>query len=448
MKEADKKKLIRTVVARHTAAACRVSDTIADYAELGLQEFKSSCALADFLRERGFEVEFPWRSMPTAFRAVRGRGRPCIGLLAEYDALADCGLQPGTPGHGCGHNLLGTASALAAVAATEALAKRKLPGRIVLWGCPAEELLNGKVYMARDGAFRNHDAILAWHPEVGNRVRHVGGAAMDSVTYEFFGKTAHGAYADSGRSALDGVMLLDVAANYLREHVPENVRIHMCVPHGGDAPNVVPGYACGWYFVRGRDRAQVEAIRRRLDACARGAAMATETRVKVTRLTGVYNRLPNKTISRQMLDNFKLFGAPRVTEADRRHVRALGDSADFNTKLQSDLNETPSYASSDEANVSWLAPMSVIGVACKSRNAAGHHRDTTAQGKLPFAHRGLCRAAEILAATALDLCRDAGFRRRAKSEFRGLTRDFVYDPLVPKRQKILGGRPERPRNAS
>ena len=143
------------------------------------------------------------------------------------------------------------------------------------YGCPAEEILAGKIYMARDGAFRDCDAILGWHPGTSTAVGRCGGSALDSLLFEFHGKTAHGAYAHHGRSALDGVMLLDVAANYLREHVPDNVRIHMCILDGGDAPNVVPAYAKAWYYVRATDREQVEDVTERLKACARGAAMAT-----------------------------------------------------------------------------------------------------------------------------------------------------------------------------
>ncbi|GAG04228.1 unnamed protein product, partial [marine sediment metagenome] len=231
MREKAKKALVKKLVARQKHGATKVSDAIADLAEPGFQELESARLLADYLAERGFRMEWPWRHMPSAFKATWGKGRPVIGLLAEYDALPDCGPDAGSWGHGCGHNLLGTAAAAGAVAAKGVLEARKAKGKIVVWGCPAEELLAGKVYMARDGAFRGNDAILGWHPG-GNAVNAAGGSALDSLLFEFHGKTAHGAGAHRGRSALDGVMLLDVAANYLREHVPENVRIHMCIRDG------------------------------------------------------------------------------------------------------------------------------------------------------------------------------------------------------------------------
>ena len=291
-----KKRLVRAQVRREADAAAKLSDAIADYAELGFREHKSSKALAEYLAKHGFRVKFPWKHLPTAFQATAGKGKPTIGILAEYDALPNCGLEEGAPGHGCSHNLLGVGSAVAAVAAARILKDKRIPGRIVLWGCPAEEPIAGKPFMARDGAFRNQDAVLAWHPGGENQVRRQGGSAVDSVLFEFFGRTAHGAYPVPGRSALDAVMLMDVAVNYLREHLPDNVRIHMCIPDGGDAPNVVPAYASAHYYVRGRNRAEVDGLRKRIAACAKAGAIATETRMKVTLLAGAYvgfqHRLP------------------------------------------------------------------------------------------------------------------------------------------------------------
>lgn len=434
MTRKTRKGLVRREVVRQRQAAARLSDAIADLAEPGFQEVGSSKLLADYLAEHGFRVEWPWPHMPTAFKASRGKGRPSVGLLAEYDALPNCGPEEGQWGHGCGHNLLGTGAAVAGVAAAEVLQARGAAGRIVVWGCPAEEILAGKIYMARDGAFRGHDAILAWHPGR-NIVNRQGGTAMDSVLFEFFGRTAHAASAHHGRSALDGVMLLDVAANYLREHMPPSARIHMCIRDGGDAPNVVPAYAKCWYYVRGKNRAEVDDLRGRLAACARGAAMATGTRVKVTRLTGCYSRLESDTIAETLKGNYELFGVPRVTAADARSVRRLGvREPEFHTEMEPGVGGHGS-GSSDEDSVSWLAPFGHVGVACVAKNVTGHHRSYAAQVKLPLAHRGVLRAAEILAATAVELCTDATLRREAAAEFRKRRGRFRYDPLVPKRQK-------------
>jgi len=435
MTNVAKKRLIRKLVAAEADAATRLSDAIADLAEPGMEEHESAALLAAYLTERGFTVEFPFRRMPTAFRAVAGRGRPTIGMLAEYDALPDCGPTEGTWGHGCGHNLLGAAAAVGAVAAKGALDARDLRGRVVVWGTPAEETLIGKVYMARDGAFAGDDAVLGWHPGSSTRVGRLGGSAMDSMLFEYHGRTAHaGAAPHKGRSALDGVMLLDVAANYLREHVPSTVRIHMCIRDGGDAPNVVPAYAKAWYYVRGKTRDEVDDVRTRLIAAARGAAMATGTKVKVTRLTGVYHRLVNDIMGDTVAANLKLFGPPPVTPADKRRVRAQGLKAVFDTGITNDLDAVGT-GSSDEDNVSWLAPFGRFNMVCVSEEGVtGHHRSLANQVKLPFAHRGMMRAAEVLAGCAVDLIADRENLAAAKAEFRKRTRGFTYDPLIGKRQ--------------
>jgi aminobenzoyl-glutamate utilization protein B len=434
MTERQKKRRVRQLVAAQKRAASRLAGAIWELAELPLSETGSSRLIADYLAERGFRIAWPFKAVPTAFKAVFGRGRPVVGLLGEYDALPACGAKPGQAGHGCGHNLLGVGSAVAAVAAAELLAHGDQPGRVVYWGCPAEEALAGKVYMARDGGFRGMDACLCWHPSGNNRVKAAGGSALDSIVFEYRGKTAHGAYAHGGRSALDAAVLTDVAANYLREHVPEHVRMHCVLPDGGKAPNVVPDHARLWYYVRGRNRQEVDDVTRRLVLCARGAAMATGTKVSHTMVTSMYNRLPNRTLAEAALANFRLFGGPRATKADRARVAKLrGDARDaveYAHAVPEDLTCDPGRASSDEDTVSWLAPLTGVAVACVAKGTTGHHRDYTAQTNLPFAHRGMLRAAEILAGTTWDLCADRKLRAKARSEFKKATRGFRFDPLI------------------
>ncbi len=289
--------------------------------------------------------------------------------------------------------------------------------------------------MARDGAFRDLDAVLAWHPGTATGVSNFGGSSLDSLVFEFHGRTAHGASAHNGRSALDGVMLTDIAANYLREHIPENCRIHSVIRDGGDAPNVVPAYAKVWYFVRGKDRAQVDELRGRLIACARAAAIATDTEMKWHRITAVYPRLPNDPMCNLVADNVGLFGPPRATKADRTVVTKLGYKEGFDTSVTKGYG-TQGRGSSDEDNVSWLAPMGRFTVVCYAKGTPGHHRDLAAQAILPFADRAIIQAAKIFAGSALDLVTKPDLLRKARSEFQRKTRGFTYDPLIPKRQKV------------
>jgi len=213
------------------------------------------------------------------------------------------------------------------------------------------------------------------------------------------------------------------------------VRIHMCIQSGGDAPNIVPAYARSWYYVRGKDRPQVEETVTRLAAAARGAAMATGTRVKATRLTGVYNRLENDTISDVALANFQLFGPPRATKEDLRLARRAGIRKPvFDAAIDATV-DTQTLGSTEEDNVSWLAPLTSFHVACVAKGATFHHRELTAQMTLPFAHRGMLRAAEIFAGSAIDLGTDRGLLKKARAEFTRRLAGRRYDPLIPKGRK-------------
>ena len=210
-----------------------LADALHAHPEMALEEHESSRRCAETLQAHGFDVTRPFRQMPTAFLATRGRGKPVIGMLAEYDALPNCGLDGG-PGHGCGHNLLGPAAIAGAIAAADVLAKRKARGTIALFGCPAEETLVGKCYMARDGAFDGLDACLSWHPSDMTCADHESWAANDSMTFEFFGVSAHAAGSPhEGRSALDAVEIMNVAVNFLREHV-EDSTVPLAHKHLGD----------------------------------------------------------------------------------------------------------------------------------------------------------------------------------------------------------------------
>ena len=298
----------------------RIADAIWDFAELGFQETRSAKMQADYLEAQGFQVTMGAGGIPTAFVAEWGEGRPYIGFLGEYDALAGVSQEvsaerkprvEGGPGHGCGHNLLGTAAMGAAVALKEVLEKRKLPGTVRYYGCPAEELLAGKVYMARENLFSDLDVAITWHPGSMNTVRLGSGTGLSSAKFQFFGKTAHAAGdPHSGRSALDAVELMNVGANYLREHVIKDATIHYVITSGGGQPNVVPAFAEVWYFVRAPRRAQVEEIYERLVNVARGAALMTETAFEIDFLTGCYEVLLNEVLADVMWDCLQQVGPP------------------------------------------------------------------------------------------------------------------------------------------
>ena len=422
---------VRSVIHRLRDDAARLADEIGELAEPPLREFESADRLAALLAAHGFRVTRPYRKMPTAFKAVRGAGTPAIGVLAEYDALPDCGEKPGQWGHGCGHNLLGVGAAVAGIAAAEVLEALGKPGRVIVFGCPAEEALHGKVFMAAQGAFRGLDAVVAWHPGGSTLVGGKGGAAMDSLRFRFRGKTAHAAGAPhEGRSALDAALLTDVAVNFLREHVKENARIHSVISDGGAAPNVVPDRAEIWYYLRGCDRKQVDDIRRRVCLCARGAATATETRWRMVVETSITERIPNDAIAGLMDELLRRHGGPKFTDAENRQARKLFGGEGYRSGVKEPQQEA-GRASSDEDNVSWFAPLGRISVACVPDGVTGHHRSYARACRLPAARKGMFVAAEVMAMTAVELAINAPLRRKAKEEFRKNRAGRKYDLPIP-----------------
>lgn len=426
---------ITQAVSRIQNEMISLADAIHDAPEEAFREYKCAALTESALKKHGFRVERPYRYMPTALIGTKGHGKPVIGMLAEYDALPNCGSTPGSVGHGCGHNLLGAAAVCGAIAAAEVLAKHKRAGIVKLFGTPAEETLAGKCYMARDGAFDGLDACLAWHPSDRTCAINGSGQAMDSIWFEFFGKMAHAAaQPHQGRSALDAVELMNVAVNYLREHVAENVRIHYMIAHGGDAPNIVPRYAKSWYYVRGKDRAQVNEVRARVIDCAKGAALATGTRVKVTVLEGTYNHLPNDILAKEFDRTLRAYGGPAFAPADLRELRKLGAKTKPDPGIGG-VDEKFTRVSSDDANVSWLVAMSRFSTACWPKGTALHSVAAHELGKSGVAHKGMLLAGKVLGAAAVVLVAQPKLLAAAKAEFRKKTRGFKYDPVISKRQK-------------
>ena len=290
------------------AVFTRMSDEIWDHPEIALKEFHASRLQAEALEDEGFRITWGSGGMPTAFIAEWGSGKPVIGILGEYDALKNLSqksqptqepIVPGGLGHGCGHHLLGTGGLAAAVAIKRWLQAGEITGTVRYYGCPAEEILAGKVYMARDGAFDDLDAALNFHPGSINTTSKGSMVALNNLKFRFFGKAAHaGASPHMGRSALDAVELMNVGVNYLREHVPTTTRMHYVITHGGDLPNIVPAVAEVWYFVRAPERAQVDAVTDRVRKVAQGAALMTETtrgrRVYYRRLQRLEQPLPGR----------------------------------------------------------------------------------------------------------------------------------------------------------
>jgi aminobenzoyl-glutamate utilization protein B len=286
-----------------------------EFAEIAMEEYKSSQLLAKLLEEHGFKVEFGVGGLPVAFLATYGQGRPVIGILGEYDALPGLSQQrssvtqepitPGAPGHGCGHNLFGAAGAGTAIAVKTIMQRHNLEGTIKFFGCPAEETVEGKTYMAREGIFSGLDICLDWHPDSKNEVSLETSNALNNFEVIFHGKTSHAAGDPwNGRSALDAVELMNHGVNCLREHVPTTARMHYVIPEAGKAPNIVPDYA-------------------RVLKIAQGAALMTETTHEVHVITGVYNYLKNRLTASVLHRNLRLVGSPSFTAEEQDFARRL-----------------------------------------------------------------------------------------------------------------------------
>ncbi|WP_342489068.1 amidohydrolase [Cytobacillus sp. FSL W7-1323] len=286
-----------------------------NHPQVAYEEEYASNLQKQVLQEAGFDIQENVGGAQTAFVAEYGSGKPVIGILGEFDALPGLSqavstnreeIISGGPGHGCGHNLLGTAGVEAVIAMSEAMKTSEINGTIRYYGCPAEEVLSGKTFMARQGVFNDLDCALTWHPGVANFVVNMSMQAMVSVEYQFKGITAHAAGAPhAGRSALDAVELMNVGANYMREHVLDGSRIHYVITNGGLAPNIVPDQASVWYYLRATTKEQVDSMFNRLEKIAQGAALMTETKVEHQVKAYAYNVLPNDTLNKVMLKNME-----------------------------------------------------------------------------------------------------------------------------------------------
>lgn len=428
--------------------------SIHGFAETALKEYKSSALLADILEKNGFTLERGVAGIPTAFVATYGSGSPVIGILAEYDALPGLSQKAGAiekeplmkdaPGHGCGHNIFGAASTEAAIAVSKVMEKEGLKGTIKLFGCPAEETVIGKVYMARARVFNGLDVCLNWHPGTSNSPGYRSSLAMNNFELIFHGKTAHAAVnPSSGRSALDAVELMDAGVNFLREHIGEKARIHYVIKNGGMAPNIVPDYASVWYYVRDVNREGVEEIYSRVLKCAEGAALMTETTYEIKFNTGVYNYLPNRILSEVVENNLKKIGPIKYTEEEQAFAKSIQKNMGVNESGYSTVIEPladsiiVSSGSSDAADVSWIVPLSgEMSIAVMPNGIPGHSWGVVSCSATDTALKGMDIASKVLSASFIDMLLDKSIIEKARLEFKEATKNTKYKSALPEGQKI------------
>jgi aminobenzoyl-glutamate utilization protein B len=424
-----------------------VSEKIWGFSETALKETKSAALLADVLQKEGFQVTRGVAEMPTAFVASAGSGAPVVGILAEYDALPGLSqvgglskktpLVAGAPGHGCGHNLLGTAAVAAAIAANRERIAAKLPGTIRVFGTPAEEQLLGKPFMLRDGVFAGTDAVFAWHPADANYVCTKPYLAITAVDVEFFGKTAHAAMNPwLGRSALDAVDVFDHALALMREHVLPTARLHRSIKDGGLAANIIPDYARVQWFVRDESIARVNEMLARLRKAAEGAGLATETTSKVSLLASTREPLFNDALSKVLQKHLARVGAPAWDAADLALARGIQKEVGVpETGLANNvLPYGPGHgsgASSDVGETSGALPLAELAVTTGAAGQPWHHWAVTSCASHALGQKGMLVAAKVLAASLTDLLKDPAVVAAAKAEFAKATAGKPYvSPLA------------------
>jgi aminobenzoyl-glutamate utilization protein B len=432
--ENGKKDEAAASIEKHQAELIKLSDQIWSYAETALREHKSAKALADYAEQQGFKVERGIAGMPTAFIASYGQGQPVIGILGEFDALPG---EAGAPGHGCGHNLFGTASLGAALAIKELMTAGKLKGTVRFYGTPAEESIYGKTYMVRDGIFKDLDVCLAWHPATETKADMQSTQAIVDFIVEFKGKAAHAAFDPwNGRSAADGVEAFTHGINMLREHVKPSVRMHYAIVRGGDVPNVVPEYAKVWCWARDSSRTGVDVVLQRAREIADGAAKIAGVEVKFTIQTGCYEMLVNETGAKLLQQNLTWLGPIQYTEQEQEFARAIQRATGTQEKglngaikpLETRRPDPPG-GSTDVGDVSWVVPTLHLSVAT-APESAWHAWPVVACGGMSIGHKGLLHAAKTLAATMVDLFEDAKAREAVQAEFKQQTKGFVYKPYI------------------
>jgi aminobenzoyl-glutamate utilization protein B len=426
----------------------KLNDEIWQNAEVAMEEYRSAASLASYIEKAGFKVERGVAGLPTAFVGTYGSGQPVIGFLAEYDALpglsqeAETAKKPvkeGTPGHGCGHNIFGVASVASAVGVKEMMARHNIPGTLKVFGCPAEETVEGKVFMARVGVFEGLSLCIQWHPSLENGVSLESSNALNQFEVEFFGRTAHAAGDPwQGRSALDGIELTNIGLNFLREHLEPTARIHYVIVEGGGAPNVVPDYARAWYYVRDIDRQSVEKDYERVLKVIDGAAKMTETTYKIHFKSGVHETLANRAGGEVVYANLLLIGAPAFTEEEQAFAKEIQKNLGLEQKGLSAKVEPFSLpekswgsGSTDVAEVSWLTPTTSLGVAFTPLGTPGHHWSAVACGGMSIGHKCLAAAAKVMAASCLDFLAQPETIQKMREEWTARKKGKEYKSPLP-----------------
>lgn len=430
-----------SIVEKNAERIGRLSDAIYSYSELGFQEYKTAELITKTMAAEGFAITRNVAKMPTAFMATYGSGSPVIGLMADFDGLPGTSqrptslvqdpLVPDGPGHGEGHNV-GQPAVMGAALAVKALKdKHNLPGTIILFGGPAEELLASRGYMVSAGAFKGVDVMLDVH--IGSELSTnygLNSLAIMSVEWSFTGRSAHGMKAWQGRSALDAVEIMNVSTNYMREHLEPVCRMHYVVTNGGQQPNVVPADASVWYFFRHRNAQDLWEMFARAREAAKGAALATGTAVTERILSASWPFNGNKALAELIQTNLERAGMPKWSNADQAFASAYQTAmgakvTGMKTEVEPLKKAEQVMGSTDAGDVTWQMPYTrLIFPAKPAGELAGHHWSAGIAPATPLAHKGIATGSKVVVATMIDLMTDPKKLDVIRADFAQQLRDY------------------------
>ncbi len=442
------KQAVLASIEKHQTKLIEISDAIWANAELAFQEEKSSKILADYAQANGFNVEKNIGNMPTAFIATYGSGEPVISILGEFDALPGLSqkakptkdpLQEGAGGHGCGHNMFGTASLGAAIAIKELMEAGKVTGTIKFMGTPAEEKFFGKLWMIEAGAWDGVDVNVSWHPGAQTKADVQSSLALVDFMVEFYGQAAHAA-ADpwNGRSASDALELYTSGINYYREHVKPTVRMHYHIQDGGQVVNVVPDYSRLWVRVRNSDRAGMMPVYEQVKKMAEGAAILANVDYKVSLISGIHEVLVNRTGGAIMQKNLEYLGPIEYTAEETafgKKIQEMTGKPQIGMKTDisplEDTRENPGGGSTDVGDVSWNVANINLSATVAPSGTPWHSWAVVACGGMSIGHKGMIYATNAMAMTMVDLFEDPDKVAAVKAEFEERKGDYEYKALIP-----------------
>ncbi|MFD2587123.1 amidohydrolase [Croceitalea marina] len=441
------KKAIIASIEKHQAELIKISDSIWALAETAFNESESSRILADYAEKNGLKVTRGVADIPTAFTATYGSGKPVISILGEFDALPGISqkaspvkepLQPGAAGHGCGHNMFGTASLGSAIAIKELMDQGKIKGTVKFLGTPAEEKFFAKVWMVEAGLWSDVDVNISWHPSSGIEADVQSGLSLIDFIVEFYGQTAH-ASADpwNGRSASDALELYTTGINYYREHILPTSRIHYHIQDGGQVVNVVPDYAKLWVRVRDPKRKIMLPTYERVKKMAEGAAIMANVDYKISLVSGIYETLVNRSGGEIMQKNLELLGPITYTEEETAFGKAIQKATGkpeigMDSKIYplKETEKNPGGGSTDVGDVSWNVPNINLGVTVAPKDTPWHSWAVVACGGMSIGHKGMVYASKAMGMTMVDLFTNPKLVEKVKEEYKTRKGDEVYEAMI------------------